>query len=275
MCTRYPLLISIPHGGDRVPPEIRDRVNVTDRDIFYDSDTLTRKLYDFRNDVAAFIEVPIARAIVDVNRAPDDRPPQNPDGVIKTRTAQGTPVYKNDMFPDDTLIDTLLQTYYYLYHEKLDDLLGHHDITLALDCHSMLPHAPPTSDNPGRPRPLICLSNRGDERGMPTKERGPITCHPEWIQTLAEFFKREFADEGTVAINNPFLGGFISQAHYRRKGIPWIQIEINRKLYLTEPYFDAQTPIVKEERVQRLKEKIFRAIEEFCGDIGCRDSQEI
>lgn len=260
---RYPLLISIPHGGDRIPPEVIDRVNLTDRDIFFDSDTLTRKLYDFRNDVAAFIEMPIARAIVDVNRAPDDRPPKNPDGVIKTITTHGTQVYKEGKFPDEALINNLLQRYYSPYHEKLDYLLEHQDIKVALDCHSMLPHSPPMSDNPGRSRPLICLSNNGDERGMSTKARAPITCPPEWIQALAETFQREFADEGEVVINNPFLGGFNSQFHYRRKGIPWIQIEINRKLYLAEPYFDAQKLRVNDERVQELRKKIFCAIVQF------------
>jgi len=276
MRTRYPILISVPHGGDIIPPEVRDRVNLTARDVFYDGDIVTRKIYDFRNEVAAFIETTIARAIVDVNRAPDDRPPQNPDGVIKTRTAQGTRVYKDGAFPDDSRIDTLLQEYYHSYHGKLEALLEHHDIKLALDCHSMLPFAPPTSDHPGRPRPLICLSNRGDERGMPTKEHGPVTCPPEWVRALAETFRREFADEeGEVALNNPFLGGFISQAHFRSKGIPWIQIEINRKLYLAEPYFDAETLQVKEERVQELRMKTLRAIETFCEAVGGRESQEI
>ena len=59
--------------------------------------------------------MPIARAIVDVNRAPEDRPPKNQDGVVKTVTINGTPVYKGDKFPDDALIEELLQRYYYPY----------------------------------------------------------------------------------------------------------------------------------------------------------------
>ena len=48
---------------------------------------------------------------------------------------------------------------------------------------------------------------------------------------LADVFMEEFAVEKEVAINNPFSGGFISNAHYWHKGVPWIQIEINRVLY--------------------------------------------
>lgn len=118
MGTVYPVLISIPHGGDVVPPEVNERVSITDRDVFYDGDTLTREIYNLRNRVAAFIEMPIARAIVDVNRAPDDRPPKNPDGVVKTVTVNGTPVYKAGKFPDDALIEEILQRYYYPLSQK-------------------------------------------------------------------------------------------------------------------------------------------------------------
>jgi len=265
MGTVYPLLISIPHGGDVVPPEVKDMVSITDRDVFYDGDTLTREIYDFRNSVAAFIEMPIARAIVDVNRAPDDRPPKNPDGVVKTVTVNGSPVYKGDKFPDDALIEELLQRYYYPYHKKLDYLLDNHNIKLAFDCHSMLPYSPPISDNPGQPRPLICLSNRGDNRGMPTGR--PITCPPEWIRALADSFQRVFANEGEITLNNPFSGGYISQVHYRRWGIAWIQIEINRTLYLNEAYSEPSEIGVKKEIIQALQEKIGHAIIQFLADI--------
>lgn len=261
MDTVYPVLISIPHGGDVVPPEVNERVSITDRDVFYDGDTLTREIYNLRNRVAAFIEMPIARAIVDVNRAPDDRPPKNPDGVVKTVTVNGTSVYKAGKFPDDALIEEILQRYYYPYHKKLDDLLDNHNIKLALDCHSMLPNSPPISVNPGQPRPLICLCNRGDNRRMPTGR--PITCPPEWIQALAESFRHVFGNEGEITINNPFLGGYISQVHYGRRGIPWIQIEINRTLYLNEAHLEPSEIMVKEEIIRALQEKIAHAIIRF------------
>jgi N-formylglutamate deformylase len=261
MITVYPLLISIPHGGDVIPPEVEAIVSITDRDVLYDGDTLTREIYDFRNCVEAFIEMPIARAIVDVNRAPEERPPKNPDGVVKTVTVNRTPVYKEGKFPDNALIEVLLQRYYYPYHKKLDDLLGNRNIKMALDCHSMLPHSPPINNNPGQPRPLICLCNGGDNRGMSTGR--PLTCPPEWIQALAESFQRVFGNEGEVAINKPFLGGYISQVHFERKGIPWIQIEINRTLYLNEVYFDPSKMRVKKEIIQALREKIAYAIIQF------------
>ncbi|MGP8320398.1 MAG: N-formylglutamate amidohydrolase [Methanosarcinaceae archaeon] len=259
MGTVHPLLISIPHGGDTIPPEVADIVSITGRDIFYDGDALTREIYDFGTRVDAVIETPIARAIVDVNRAFDDRPPENPDGVVKTVTTDGTPVYTEGMFPDDALVDELLQRYYFPYHERLGNLLTNRNIKLALDCHSMLERSPPISDKPDLPRPLICLSNRGGRGGMPVRGRGPVTCPPEWIRALAESLRQAFAGVGRVAMNDPFAGGYISQYHYGR-GIPWIQIEINRKLYLNETYFDPERLRVKKEIIMELREKIFGPI---------------
>jgi formiminoglutamase len=260
MDTVYPLLVSIPHGGGTVPPEVADIVSITERDIFYDGDTLTREIYDFGKRVDAVIETPIARAIVDVNRASDDRPPENPDGVVKTVTTDGTPVYREGMFPDDALVEDLLQRYYFPYHERLGDLLGSRDIRLALDCHSMMERSPAASVRTGEPRPLICLSNRGDEYGMPVRGRGTVTCPPEWIRALAESLGQAFAGEGEVAMNDPFAGGYISQYHYKRNGIPWIQIEINRKLYLNEVYFDPGRLRVDRRIIRELREKIFESI---------------
>lgn len=260
MGTVHPLLISVPHGGNIVPPEVEELVSITKRDIFYDGDSLTCEIYDFRDCVEAFIKMPIARAIVDMNRAPDDRPPQNQDGVVKTVTTDGTPVYKEGRFPDDALIDTLLQRYYFPYHKKLDNLLENRNIILALDCHSMLQSSPPISDNPGVPRPLICLSNRGDSQGMPIRGHGPVTCPPEWICALAESLGGAFTDEGEVTINDPFSGGYISQFHYKRNGIPWIQIEINRKLYLNDACFDQKKLKVNKEIIITLRRKIYNAI---------------
>ena len=70
----------------------------------------------------AYIDTPLARAFVDLNRAPSDRPPENPDGVVKTETVNRCSVYKKGLFPDETTIHNLLQNYYFPYHSILDAL---------------------------------------------------------------------------------------------------------------------------------------------------------
>jgi N-formylglutamate deformylase len=272
MRARLPILISIPHGGNTIPSEVHDRVALTSRDIFFDADTVTRQIYNLSERVTAVIENPIARAIVDVNRAPEDRPPANPDGVLKIRTALGKQVYKREMFPEEELINDLLAHYYHPYHRNLERLMNQHELRLALDCHSMLPVSPPTSDNPGRRRPLICLSNRGDGLGRQRSTQGPITCPPEWLQILADAFRQVFDGNGDdgVALNTPFLGGYISQAHARSSGIPWIQVELNRNLYLTEHYFDPQSLEVSVRRLEELRAMVLTVLERFLAGIEKR-----
>lgn len=265
MAKRLPILISIPHGGDVIAHEVKDRVHLTARDIFFDGDAKTREIYNFKNEVEAFIEMPIARAIIDVNRASNDRPPKNPDGVIKTITTDKKEIYKQNKFPDDLLIEQLLEKYYFPFHNKIDRLLEEHEIILALDCHSMLAEAPPISKDAGKPRPLISLSNRGDIYGEPTEERGSVTCPPEWIYELASSFKDVFGEQGEITINDPFTGGFNSQLHFKNNGIPWIQVEINRNLYLSELYFNEKELTVEKKRLEELRELIFSSIKQFIG----------
>jgi formiminoglutamase len=263
MPDRLPVLISIPHGGDQIPSEVENSVLITKRDIFNDGDPLTREIYNFADRVEAFIEMPIARAVIDLNRAHDDRPPENPDGVVKTITTDKTQIYKQNMFPDDSLIEHLLEKYYFPFHKEVDQLLDKPEIKLALDCHSMLEKAPVISKEPGEARPLICLSNRGDFEGKPRAGGGTVTCPPEWIGGLADSFRKVFGDIGKVAINRPFIGGYNSLLHFKNKEIPWIQVEINRSLYLNELYFNEKELSVGQSRLIELREMIFQSIELF------------
>jgi formiminoglutamase len=79
---------------------------------------------------------------------------------------------------------------------------------------------------------------------------------------LAGVFKEEFSLDKEVAINNPFSGGFISNAHFWHKGIPWIQIEINRALY--EPAPSSPRPEHEmEDRAILLREKVWQVLTVF------------
>lgn len=263
MAEKLPILISIPHGGNVIPDEVKDIVNVGERDIFYDGDAKTSEIYDFKDKVKAQAEMKIARAVIDVNRAPDDKPPKNPDGVVKTQTTDKTPVYKKGKYPDDKTIDLLLEKYYFPFHTKVDKLIKENSIKLCLDCHTMLAEAPVTSKNPGTPRPLICLSNGGDKNGEPVSGTGTITCPPQVIRMLAEFFRAEFGNEGEITINKPFLGGYNSKLHSKTNKIPWIQIEMNRSLYLTEQNINDRSLEVPQEKIKELNTRIWWVINKF------------
>jgi formiminoglutamase len=79
---KLPVLISIPHGGIEVPIAVKDRIIFSDVDLFDDSDSYTIDIYDLGEKVSVFISASIARAFVDLNRAPDDLPHRNNDNEI-------------------------------------------------------------------------------------------------------------------------------------------------------------------------------------------------
>ena len=257
----YPFLLSVPHGGVEVPAEVRIRMALSDRELDWYCDPSTRALFDFRKSVEALIDTPISRMVIDLNRPPLPLPLKDPDGIIKTTTIDGRPVYLPGQLPDLACIHQWMMRWYFPYHQRIDELIDTHPVRIAFDCHSMLPYGSSGQNDAGKPRPLICLGNYGDSAGK-ARPGSLTTCPPSWICHLAAEFTREFPGRGDVAINSPFSGGFISNAHYWRKGVPWIQIEVNRALYEDTPPGDA-IPVVNRERIAALQETIWMVLTRF------------
>ncbi len=230
MTDTCPFLISIPHGGTEIPEYLRPHLALSDEELLYHCDPFTRDIFNFGNRVTASIDTPLCRMIVDLNRPPLPLPPRDPDGIIKSQTPDGKKIYHPDQVPGIRTIHKLMLDHYFPYHQEIDNLIDAKPVRIAFDCHSMLPFGLPGQKDAGKARPCICLGNNGDGQGEP--HAGSITtCPPGWIRALADRFSREFSLPGSVAINDPFSGGFITNAHYWHKGVPWIQIEVNRSLY--------------------------------------------
>lgn len=211
---KLPLLISVPHAGDQVPPEVNDICILTYRELVADGDEGAQEIYfPLKEHVQTFTTTPIARAIVDLNRAQDDI---GGDGVIKTHTCLNIPVYKT--FPTKKQQQALLKSYYIPYHKRLSKAASSQKLTLGIDCHTMLEIGPPIGPDAGEKRPLICLSNASG------------TCPQEWIEKLAAIMKTVFPMD--VSINKPFQGGFITQNHGAE--MPWLQLEISRTKALSD-----------------------------------------
>lgn len=246
---------------------------LTEAELQYYSDPATRILYRFRERVVSYLDTPISRMVVDLNRPPYHLPPRHPDGVVKQKTVHGTPVYRNESLPDIRIIHRLMMDHYFPYHAEIDRLLDSGRICFAMDCHSMFPVGPPAHRDAGKERPLVCLGNNGDEQGEP-REGSLATCPAPWIRALAAAFREELGGKGTVAINKPFSGGFITNAHYWHKGIPWVQIEMNRNLY--EEDTGAQgISMVREDCLFSTGKSIWSAICSFWDQIGTAGTSRI
>jgi formiminoglutamase len=239
-----PVLLSIPHGGRDIPTELRDRVSITPHDLFDDGDAFTLDIYDLGDEVARVVRTDVARAFVDVNRAPDARPPEFPDGVVKSATCLQRPIYQAGLEPGNDLTELLIARYHAPYHARLEQATSDAGIRLALDCHSMLPTPPPIETHGGEPRPLFCLSN-GEGATAPS------ALLEELAAAIASTFEIEPTD---VRQNDPFQGGYIIRRHGRRR-TPWIQVEMNRNQYLAEPWFDRESLLVDAERLTELRRR--------------------
>jgi formiminoglutamase len=205
---KLPILLSVPHAGLTVPPEAEPYCRLTSEDIVADGDEGAAEIYRLSEHVESFITTDIARAILDLNRAEDDR---RRDGVIKTHTCWDVPVYHEP--PPKDVIETLLTKYYRPYHAKLTEAASRTDVRLGIDGHTMAAIGPPIGPDTGVERPVICL---GDVHGR--------SLPPGWTAMLVECLTDAFECE--IPVNKPFSGGYITRHHMIE--MPWVQIELAR-----------------------------------------------
>jgi N-formylglutamate deformylase len=263
------------------------RTCILPEDIFDDIDPFTREIYDLEPWVVEVMDTDIARAFVDLNRAADDLPPKNPDGIIKSMTCYKKPIYIKGKEPNKPLRQTLIEHYYLPYHKKLQEITSQNkELKLALDCHSMAAEPPPIAPDktnekflrggarkaqsagreannlidamrkapcamrlpPGRP--LICLGNAHGK-----------ACSQEIVKQLAKCFCEAFQlEEKDITINQPFAGGYITRT-YGNNPLPWVQVEMNRSLYLADPWFDPITLQVDNYRLMELNDRFKKTLE--------------
>jgi formiminoglutamase len=226
---KLPIIISVPHAGLAIPPEVETYNILTQEEIICDGDECASEIYAIEQYVQAYVTTEIARAFVDVNRPVNDL---GQDGIVKTHTCWGVPIYTCQL--SEVLIEVMIRKYYRPYHEKLT--LFSNDVKFGIDCHTMAEIGPPVSPDSGQERPLICVS---DADG---------TFPADWLKIIKDCFQQSFQVE--VSLNRPFKGGHIIQSHASE--IPWVQIEISRSEHVDNG---------------NKKRKFLDSIEKFCSII--------
>ena len=205
-----PLLLALPHAGTLIPPEVRAHCALCPEDIVRDSDEGAAAVYrPLADQAAAFVETDIARAVVDLNRAPDDF---SRDGVIKTHTCWDVPVYR--IQPDADLRRRLITAYHQPYHHRLSRAAA--GAMLGIDCHTMAAAGPPTAADAGEIRPAVCLSDAGG------------SCPCAWFTLLKRCLEETL--QVAVMLNTPFRGGYTIRSHAHE--LPWVQLEFSRAPFL-------------------------------------------
>ena len=225
-----PLLISVPHDGCHLPPDIRASMTPAGIEL-PDTDWHVAQLYEFAGDLGASILVAnYSRYVVDLNRSATDEvlyPGQLATGLCPTETFAGDAIYADVANIDQA---TRVETYWKPYHDRiratLDAICERHGYALLWDAHSIPSRVPRLFDGE---LPALNIGTNGGASCDSEVERA--------VTTVAE------ASEYSSVLNGRFRGGFITR-HYGepRNGIHAVQLEISQRVYMDEQtrMFDAK-----------------------------------
>lgn len=219
-----PLLVSFPHSGTYIPPEIAARMTLAALDL-PDTDWHVPKLYQFLDALGASrIEATHSRYVVDLNRPPDDKElyaGQKKTGLVPTDTFAGEPLYRDgEALTGDEIVAR--RKYWQPYHDALAQELSRlkaiHGAVLLWDAHSIASELPSLFE--GRLPDL----NLGTFDGK--------SCDKDIAEaTLAAAQATGF----NAVLNARFKGGHITRAYGApKKGVNAIQLEMAQAIYMDE-----------------------------------------
>ena len=224
-----PLLVSLPHDGSHIPPELAARMAPESRRA-PDTDWHVSRLYAFAKALGASMLVPShSRYVVDLNRPPDDvslYPGQNTTGLCPAVRFSGEPVYLEGEQPSHDEIEARVERYWRPYHamlaEELSRLRAAHGRVLLWEGHSIRAQCPFLFEG------VLPDLNVGTSSGA--------SCAPETQARIEAALK---AQRGyTWVANGRFKGGYITR-HYGKpaEGVDAVQLELAQKIYMDEDSF--------------------------------------
>lgn len=218
-----PLVVSIPHTGTWLPPEVRASLASPAMHAQPMTDWHLHLLYDFLPALGATtIFATVSRFAVDLNRPPRPRalyPGRFETGLVPLETFQGEQVFGAP--PDEAEIERRRLTWHAPYHARLQELL---DETRARFGRAVLVDAHSVASAPSRLHGAL-------ENEIYLGDRDGETCRP-WLRDLLH---EGFAGEGlSVVVNAPYKGGYITDHYGRQPGVDAIQIEMVQRAYMDE-----------------------------------------
>jgi len=221
-----PVVVSIPHSGTVLPPELNARLT-PEASLLADTDWHIPQLYDFllELDVTA-IQANYSRYVVDLNRSVDGAalyPGQTETGLCPDTTFNGDPVYLPGAELVEGEVAQRVKTYWQPYHQKLareiERLKAQHGFAIIWDAHSIKSNVPRLFSG------LLPDLNLGTARGH--------SCAPELEAQLNDILIAQ--DRYSTVCNGRFTGGAITR-HYGDpdSNVHAVQMEIVQKTYMHE-----------------------------------------
>lgn len=252
---KYPFIVSVPHCGEAIPPEIKPRVALSPVQVRESVDHGTAEIFAAL-PAATVINARYSRLICDLNRSPNDT---GPKGIVAKTDYHGREIFKPGMYPDEHTRLRWVRAYFRPYHEALAKAVREDQAIGLFDSHSLNGTGPADAPDAGQKRHDIILSNNGGPTGERVATLGETTCPASIVRLV----KSAFEQAGfSTALNTPYTGGFITR-HYGTKFIQKggfaLQIEINQDLYL-----DDQKGLCDPERTREAAEKVRSVFETIC-----------
>lgn len=222
-----PLIVSIPHVGTALPPQILPQLTTRARAL-PDTDWCVDRLYDFVLERgASVLAAHFSRYVVDLNRPPDDGalyPGRVSTGLCPRRTFAGEPLYRNATSALRAWeLDLRRRRYWRPYHEALAaaiaDVQQRWGCVLLLDAHSI------------RSRVPRLFSGRLPDINLGTDDGR--SCDARLVQPLLEILGAQ--SRFSFVLNGRFKGGYITR-HYGAPalGVHALQIELAQAAYMDE-----------------------------------------
>jgi N-formylglutamate deformylase len=223
-----PLIISVPHAGMALPPEMSGQLTPLAR-MLPDTDWHVPQLYDFARELGAtMIVARYSRYVIDLNRPPDDTELYSDSaktGLCPVVSFAGEALYlqgPGPLAPHE--IERRRQRYWQPYHDALQEQVNatraRHGHALLVDAHSIRSVVPRLFD--GR-LPDVNIGTH-DARSCDPALTGALRAR---LGTQAAY---------TCVIDGRFKGGYITRNYGRPdSGAHALQIELAQSAYLQEP----------------------------------------
>jgi len=224
-----PLLVSMPHVGTELPEAVATHMTELAKTV-PDTDWHVDRLYDFLDHLdASILAATQSRYVIDLNRAPDDRPlypGASNTGLCPTTTFDQAPIYLDGREPDAAEIAARKDRVFRPYHARLGRALAaiveRHGYALLWEAHSIRSRVPRFFE--GRLPDL----NLGSASGA--------SADPELIARLSQVAEIEGAAAGySYALDGRFKGGYITRSFGDpAQGVHAVQLELSQITYMDE-----------------------------------------
>lgn len=223
-----PLIVSIPHMGTFIPPDIKSRMTDTGR-AMPDTDWHLDRLYGFAREMGASILFSAySRYVIDLNRPNDDTTlyaGQIKTGLVPLQSFSGENLYIDGEEPDGAETVNRISAYWQPYHdvltEEIDRIKAAHGYVMLYDAHSIKSVVPRLFDGMLPDLNIGTVHTSSCAAGMETV-----------VMQVAE-------NSGYSAVSNGrFIGGHITRAYgCPQEDIHALQMELACKNYMDEKTF--------------------------------------